>query len=236
MLLAIDASAAAQGIEWRAPAAPSDDDVARGRAAYGRGLEALDRDAPDAALIEFRLSYSLSGAAAALFNAAYALTRLGRYVEARAALDALDAAEVPAEVRASAEELSREVDASLASLRVVDIPDGAAVRIDGRPVDGAPILEEQVDPGAHEVRVLRPPSPPFRWQGSLVAGERRTIAVSFTTPPPIDATPGGDDGAGVAIGVIVACAALLAGGVILGVVLDEQAQLMGDAPHVIELP
>lgn len=233
----VASGARAQGIEWRVPDAPSAEDVALARGDYARGLEALEASDPTEALARFRASFARSGAAASLFNAAVALTRLERWVEARSALDVLAGLEPPETVRAPAAELSTDVDAHLARLTVLGVPARAAVVLDGRPIEldvGADRFEQPLDPGTHRLSVRAADAPPFTWSEALLPGERRVVTVELEGA----ATPvagGGDDVLAIVLGV--AAAVLVVGGAIVtGVVLDASAQLSADAPHVIRLP
>ncbi len=237
LLWLLAATASAQGIEWRAAEEPTEEDIAAGRDAYGRGLAALEAGDAAEALALFRASYARSGAAAALFNGAVALTRLERWAEARAALDALAAIEAPDAVRAPARELATEVDAHLASLRVVRIPVDARVVLDGRPIErppGATEHEERLDPGTHALSVRAPSRPPFHWNAELLPGERRVVTVEL---PGLEAPapPGDDPTLGIVLGV-VAAVLVIGGAIALGVALDDAAQLSPDAPHVVRLP
>lgn len=224
-----------QDIAWDAPEAPSEDDLAAARDAYVRGLEAMERGEHGEALAEFRLSYSRSGVPASLFNAALALSRLGRYVEAGAALDVLDERDPPEAVLASAAELRAEVDARIARLILVDVPAGADVTLDDRPIplaEGASELERPLDPGEHRAVVRVPQLAPFVWRGALLAGERRAVRVELE-----HVTPAADgDDAPLVAGLIAGAAALIAGVVLAAYFGDRAAQLTPTAPYVVRLP
>lgn len=235
LALFVPAPSRAQDIEWHAPEAPSDDDLAAARDAYARGLEAMERGDAAEALAEFRLSYARSGVLASLFNAALALSRLGRYVEAGAALAVLEERSPPDEVIASAAELRSEVHARIARLVLVDVPAEASVSIDDRPVavpEGASEVERAVDPGTHRVSVRSGALVPFTWSGPLLAGERREVRVELV---PRETSGGGDD-AGIIVGVVLGAAAVVAGVIIAAVLLDQDAQLEPTAPNVFRFP
>jgi pentatricopeptide repeat protein len=222
----------AQDIEWRAPETPTDSDLAAARDAYARGLAALEQgDAADA-LEEFRASYTRSGVLAALFNAAHALVRLGRYVEALAALDELDRRGTPPDVAASAEELRTDVRARIAHLTVLDVPPRATVTIDDRPIPVEATIEHAVDPGEHALRVSQEGRDPFVWRGALLAGERRSVRVDFAS------AGGGVDVGEVAliVGLTVGAAVLIAGIATGAVIADRDAQLAPSAPTVFRFP
>jgi hypothetical protein len=232
IVLSAPTASRAQHIAWQAPEAPSEDDVAAARDAYARGLEAMDRGEPGEALAEFRLSYTRSGVLASLFNAALALSRLGRYVEAGAALDVLEDREPPETVRASAAELRAEVDARIARLVLVDVPPGASVSLDDRPIplaDGTTEVERAVDPGDHRAVVRIAELAPYVWSGTLLAGERRAVRVELAP-----STARGDDVA-ILSGVIAGAAALIAGVVLAAYFGDQAAQLQPTAPYVVRL-
>src|SRR5688500_10023817 len=110
------------------------------RQAYETGLQAMEDGRWADALRAFERSYREFPAAAAMFNQGIVLRSLGRLREARDAFARVmaDHPEAPADVRADADEMGREVAARVAQLTVLDLPapsDELRLRFDGSPLD-----------------------------------------------------------------------------------------------------
>lgn len=110
----------------------------------------------DAALEEFARSYALSGSPAALFNMASTLRALGRFREARDAIDRLlEDPYLDEATRANAGELRAEVAANVSRVTLEGVPEGwARVHADGalRETTQSRPIQLDLDPGH---RVLR---------------------------------------------------------------------------------
>lgn len=211
------------------PASPSEAAVTEARRHFVEGITWAQRERWEAALESFRASYAESGSPVALFNLAGALRELGRPREAREAFDRLLAdPSLDDGLRARAEPLRLEVAAQVARVRIVGVPAGEArLRADGieRDTSVERPLELELDPGrralAVELLARR-----WDWAGTVEPGARLELSARFPDPPS-ESLPW------VVVGVGVA--AVLAA-VVVGVVVDRQAQLEPRTPWVIALP
>jgi PEGA domain/Tetratricopeptide repeat len=127
---------------------------------FDRGLELIEENAYDAAVVEFERAYELSPNHAALYNLGMAYIAAGRPVDAVAALSRyLDSARQtlpPGEVRLIEEELQRQrARIGLVSLTVE--PRGARVKVDSRDVGTAPLSTPiALATGSHTIEVTHP--------------------------------------------------------------------------------
>ena len=222
------------------PVNPSDAEVLEAREAFVRGTQFGAEDRFEEARREFLHSYALSGSPVALFNLASSLRSLDLHREAAEAFIRLLAnPDLDARIRSRAAPMYAQVVAHVTRLRLYGQLDRATLRIDG----GLPMpLAGQthtvvVDPGRHELVANRRASAPWTWSGSTEPGTSLDLLVDLD-PLTSSATgdePETDDTPWIAAGVCTIAAALLVG-VIVGVVLDAEAQLGPRTPFVIELP
>lgn len=194
--------------------------------AFDEGTRLADESRWADALPLFRRAYELTGVPTALFNVAYALRALGRYVEARAAFDELLTLRLEDADRTEASSLRDEVAGRIAvvELEGLDAPEGSyEIRLDGvvHDDDGARPLRIESDPGTHRVEVRREGRAPYDWSGTLGEGQTRTLTVLLPELP-------GSGGPGIVaepwlwivIGVVV-----VGGAITIGVVVDVESQL-----------
>ncbi|MGE0784143.1 MAG: tol-pal system YbgF family protein [Sandaracinaceae bacterium] len=217
------------------PRSPTDDEVARGRAAFVSGMAAAREREWELASERFLESYALSGSPVALFNAGTSLSSLGRHREATEALlrvvnePSFDQAARDA-ITTALEEAGRHV--AILSLHGVPV-DEVSVRLDGRPLrrGGDAVLTMVLDPG-HHVVVLEDEARRWEWRGDLAAGERvdRNAVLHATRDEHDDED---DSTVWIVLGVL---AGLGVGALIAGLAVDAAVQLDPRSPFVIELP
>lgn len=124
-----------------APPAPEDPTVLEARARYGEGVALVKQEQWSEALVKFERSAALRPHATTVFNIAACQRALGRYVLARASFEsALARAQAnPAELAPSltteAQGFVAELDGILVQLTLSVKPDGAALAVDGRPIE-----------------------------------------------------------------------------------------------------
>ncbi len=168
-----------------APRVADEAALAEARAQFVRGTQLADANRWTEALTAFERSYALSRLPAALFNAARALEELGRFRAAAAAYECAFETDLSEDQR-SIRDRYDETRARLSRLVVEGLPAREVeVEVDGLPIDDdARPLELVLDPGDHVLVATRPQLPPFRWEGTLAAGELRTLDVDFETLTP----------------------------------------------------
>lgn len=190
------------------PAEPTQAARDEAKALYVAGNRAVEQGRWADALSSFDRSYELSGAAAALFNAATTLRALGRHVDARDAFALLldRHKKLDPEIKKKAETMLAEERARVASLILAGLPamhPELRLLIDGNASadDGSRPLSLEIDPGRHSVNVEAARSKPFSWEGTLGDGEKKTVTVRMlpadpaatattTAPPPPPPPPG----------------------------------------------
>lgn len=204
---------------------PTPEEVAEARARYVSGNRAAQEGRWADAAVDFERAYALTGAPPALFNQAVALRGLGRYADARRALDLLLAQHRSALEGGMLQEALRirdEVAARTSTLELTGLRDDATydVRLDGEPLEdgGERPWQVETDPGVHHLTVQREGFETFTWDGRLVSGEVERVRVvqeptaGILTPPPADVAP--EEGGVMSSPVfwVVATAVVLAGG------------------------
>lgn len=222
------------------PARPPEADVLAAREAFLRGMEFAGERRFEDARREFVHSYALSGSPVALFNLASTLQSLGRHREAGEAFERLLAIrDLPGPMRAQAQPMYAEVVTRVARLRLHGELDGATLRVDrepARPLEGDAVTVV-LDPGAHELTAERHEEA-WRWSGTLEAGAMRDLLVNLTAAEDPGERPAGggvDDAVWIGIGAGAAALVVVAA-IVVGVVLDAEAQLDPRTPLVLELP
>lgn len=201
-----------------APAAAQDD----ARAEFTAGTEAAEEQRYADALDHFRRAYELSHNPVALYNEATTLRALGRYVEARSALELFlrDHFDAAADLRDSVTAMLDDVRLRIAHLtiRAPDVP-SIELRIDGDPRELSSDPYD-LDPGHHVVQAIAPEHRAFSSALDLSAGEARTIELALER----ESGGGGDAWIwGPVAGL--AGAALIAIAIGVGVALHDSAQL-----------
>jgi tetratricopeptide (TPR) repeat protein len=192
--------------------------------AFETGEAAAQEERWADAITAFQEAYELSGVPTALFNVAYALRALGRYVEARRAFDELFTLRVPEEIRAEAEGYRDEVVARIAHLRLNQLEEGVEyeLRLDGQIVDDELVRPAVVDcdPGSHRVEVRRAGYVAFEWSGTVGEGQTRELEVELAAMASSGGNVAEEPWFWIVIGVVV-----VGGAVAAGFIADDQAQL-----------
>jgi hypothetical protein len=163
----------------------------------------------------------------ALFNQGIALQSLGRHREARDVFARWMREHAGTSDDATRAEAARlfAMEASRVGTLELELPAEPAelsVRLDGRPVPvtARPLLLE-TDPGTHSVSVMADGHTTFTWDGRVTDGGREHVAVSLVR---IETGGSVADSPGFWVGMALLVGAI-AGGVVLGVYLQDDAQL-----------
>jgi hypothetical protein len=229
------------------------DETARARALFDEGVALFDGGRLDEAEVRFRASLEIRDSQSVRFNLASVLARRGRLLEAAELFAQVAAsAQVPAEVRADASGRIDELQPRLARLTLT-VPEsmrGATVRLDDRALSpeelGAPIA---TDPGVRSITVARGQTVLMQRSLRLGEGESRTLALAVASPSEAAGTvvsPNGSEGPVTSgdsepiwlyVVVGIAIAALIGGGIAIGVVADEGRYFSGNVgPGRITVP
>lgn len=228
LVLAFTASASAQERE--------------ARALFEEGVELYDRGRLAEAEDRFRRSLELRPASSVRYNLAAVLEDTGRLAEARELyLVVADDRRAPADVRRTSTEHASRLEQRLARLTVEITGDttDVVIRLDQRTLDGpGPHL---VDPGARVLAAERSGTIVFRRELALSEGREHTVTVLTEVPPvrsepdetPLEQPPASGDAAGewwlwTIVGVAVV--ALVVGGVLIGIAIDEGRYFTGNVP------
>lgn len=158
---------------------------------YDHALDLARQGLFAGALDEFNAAYATCPNFAVLYDIGQTQDRLGRPLEAIAALTRYlreGADHVPLSRREQAQAQIALLEAKLAELSVATDRPGAVVRVDGREVGVAPLFQpERLAAGAHSVSATAPDGARLTRQVTLAEGERRNLELSFG--PPALATP-----------------------------------------------
>ena len=151
----------------------------RARALFADGVEALDRNEPEAALMALRASLELRPRPIVVLNIAQALRAAGRTVEAIAAYEqylAFGAAEIPAERAATVRDTLTFLRRSLGQLTVRSDPDGALLRLDGRLAGTTPLSNPlSIAGGTHTIELEHGGYVAVRERVDVVPGRRLSL-------------------------------------------------------------
>jgi hypothetical protein len=163
----------------------------------------------------------------ALFNQGIALQSLARHRESRDVFARWMREHAATSDDATRAEAARLFATEAARVGTIEIalpaePAELEVRVDGRltPVTARPLLVE-IDPGAHAITVTAAGHTTFTWDGRVTDGQRERVEVSLVR---IETGGSVADSPGFWIGMVVLVGAI-AGGVALGVWLQDDAQL-----------
>lgn len=203
------------------------------RAVYNEGAQAAEEERWADAIGLFEQSYALSGRASALYSIGYTSRNVGRFIDARDALDQLlQQEDVEDALRDQAIVLRHEVQGKIALLSLIGLEeyDDPSIRLDGAPAEdrGDRPLELELDPGEHRVRVESPGYSEFTWAGRLGQGDHMRLEVQMeeVSDSIFDS---------VWFWVAVGAGVLLAGGIVAAVVAQNAAQLQPRTEFHIEL-
>lgn len=155
------------------------------RTLFQSGLEAASEERWADALELFRRSRAIVERPSVLYNEAQVLVHLGRFVEARSALRAFEAASSAssAEERTRVErarELMREIEAQIATLVVRVDPASAIVEVDGAASAlSGPVRTLELDPGRHAITVRAQGRDARSFTVALLSGTRSAETVTL---------------------------------------------------------
>lgn len=193
-LLGLLVAAAAWAFVGVRPAAADNDTPAtaareaEARVRFAEGLKHLDNGVWPAAAEAFARTLQLRASPEVRFNLASALYEMGRLREALAQIDAISSeSKLRKPVRQSADLMRQRILPRLGHIAVqAAAEDIASVSVDGVLCEG-PIwqLGIPVDPGSHDVEVVRKLALPYRAQVRLQAGE--TVRLALLPQPPMAA-------------------------------------------------
>ncbi len=227
--LVLPSAALAQG---RIECTRSSSAEAEAQALFRAGVAATNQERWSDAVGSLQRAYELSCHAPALFNLGASLRALGRHREARDALSQLlsDHPDLPSNVSSIARSFLAEERARVAMIELVDLsPDlRPDVSFDGRSItdDGSRPLRLETDAGTHSLQLRIDEHQPFLWNGELTDGQVERINVFFE-PITVIAESGFEWG-WIVLGV--AAAAVVAGAIAAGVLLQDDAQLRPYSP------
>lgn len=181
---AADASAATTDA---AGEAPSPEALAEARRRFDRGIELYTDGDFALALIEFNRAYQLVSNYRVLYNIGQVNLQLGRYADARRALERYmreGAGEIPENRALSVQRDLAMLEQRTAFLNVtVNVP-GAEILLDEVLVGTAPLEEALlVDAGVHRVTARRPGYSPRSQQVTLAGADESTLALSLDLLP-----------------------------------------------------
>ena len=215
----------AQDAPTTSPTAPTQDRATRDAVeAFETGTRAAEEARWSDALPAFERAYALSHSDIALFNIAYVLRALGRFVEAhRAFSEVIERSGGTGEWLDEARSYRNEVLGRIARVRVdgLDPASRYSLLLDGtaRDDDGSRPLELSLDPGDHGLSVRLDGFLPFDWSGHLAEGATERVSVT------LEPIPRGGTVADEAWFWILMSAIVVGGGIAIGFVVDDAVQL-----------
>ncbi len=242
-------------------------EVALARSQFTEGVTAAREHRWEDALASFTRSYALSPRPVTLFNLAGAHAELGHLVEATEGYRRFLGSAEPRDAERFGAQARTALDALQPRLAHLTVTVEALQGDDGLTLDGADLnpstlgLAMDVNPGTHTVDVTRAGASVAHEEVTLAEGAQRSVvldaaaavpAVASVAAPPTEAAPsyrmtvsddaseGPHDDTALIVGLVVGAVALVAGGVVLGVVLGspgEPASFQGTLmPGSIVLP
>lgn len=155
------------------------------RTLFQSGLDAASEERWADALELFRRSRAIVERPSVLYNEAQVLVHLGRFVEARSALRAFEAASTAttAEERTRIERaraLTAEIDAQIATLVVRVDPADASIEVDGETSAlSGPVRTLELDPGRHAITVRAEGRDARSFTVALLSGTRSAETVTL---------------------------------------------------------
>jgi hypothetical protein len=140
-----------------------------------------------AALERFRSAYELYPSPKILINLGTTLRQLGRNVEAAETYEAyVRHPEADPERRASIERIIRDVDVGLGHLRVEVKPEGATVRLDGKPLPEERLgVAFRIEPGEHTIVAEKPGMPAVIEAVRIERGQEKLVRLLVTPTKPV---------------------------------------------------
>lgn len=207
------------------------EDENRARELYSTGANAVENGDAERGLEMFERSFELSGAYLPLYGIAVVLAELTRFDEAYdAAVQLLARDDLPADLRRNAVLLRDRCAREVALLQVRDLPEpGGELRLElngiSHPDSGMRPLTLALLPGTHDVGA-RWPGNDFFWDGDLRAGQRVSISALEESDPFYSTTW---------FWVVTGTAVAVVAGIIVGVVLHNNAQLDPSTENVLAI-
>jgi len=178
---AVDAGAGAPAPP--APAGAAADKKAEARVHFDLGIEHVDLEEWQAALVEFLAARQLFPSKTITKNVALCLRKVGRYAESLDMYESYlrDYADlVPAE-RAIAEREIVQLRASVGTIDIRDAPDGASITIDGVEQGKTPLSAPlRLSAGSHAIRVVKDGFLPFEVRTDLVGRQTAILRAQLT--------------------------------------------------------
>lgn len=165
---------------------PAPDRALRAEASrhFKAGIAQLNEGNPNAALAEFEAAYALVPAPGLHYNIGLAQKALFRYPEAIAAFERFLAdPKISGERRRDAEALIADMRAQIVEVMLLELPEGARVVLDGRPIGEAPLGPVPMVTGRHIVEVTADGYTPVRRELSIAAGMEPEILIPMPAAP-----------------------------------------------------
>ncbi len=158
-------------------APPTDQNKDEARSHFELGLSHFDREEWGAALVEFLKSHELFPSKGNTKNAAICLRKVGRFDEALDLFEKLvrDFPDLSPTDRELAQKEITDLQASVATIAIVDAPDGATISIDAVERGKAPLKPTRLAAGSHSVRVTMEGLLPFEAKVDLAGRQAVTL-------------------------------------------------------------
>ncbi|MGO9291949.1 MAG: PEGA domain-containing protein [Polyangia bacterium] len=181
-----------------APQAARADTKEEARKHYDRAIELVDDGQLEGAIVEFQRSYDLTHHFAVLYNIGQVFVSLARPVEA---VDVYErylvggGKSIPAARRAEVEQEIARQKARIATLEIRGLPEGAAVRLDGKEIGKAPIAAPvRVGVGTHAIAASAEGYDPAEIEVTVAGEDQRVVELVLAkhvveTPPPPAVAP-----------------------------------------------
>jgi len=180
-----------------APQAAQANEKEEARKHYDRAIELVDDNQLEGAIVEFQRSYDLTHHFAVLYNIGQVFVSLAKPVEA---VDAYErylmggANKIPAARRAEVEQEIARQKVRIATLEIRGLPEGAAVRVDGKEIGKAPLAAPlRVGVGTHTIAASAEGYDPADTEVTVAGEDQRVVDLVLTKhvvePPPPPVAP-----------------------------------------------
>jgi len=164
---------------------------------YDRAIELVDDGQLEGAIVEFQRSYDLTHHFAVLYNIGQVFVSLAKPVEAVDAYErylAGGANKIPAARRAEVEQEIARQKARIATLEIRGLPEGAAIRVDGKEIGKAPLAAPvRVGVGTHAIAASAEGYDPADTEVTVAGEDQRVVdlvlAKHVVEPPPPPVVP-----------------------------------------------
>jgi hypothetical protein len=180
-----------------APQAAQANEKEEARKHYDRAIELVDDGQLEGAIVEFQRSYDLTHHFAVLYNIGQVFVSLAKPVEAVDAYErylADGAKKIPAVRRTEVEQEIARQKARIATLEIRGLPEGAAVRLDGKEIGKAPLAAPaRVGVGTHAIAASAEGYDPTATEVTVAGEDQRVVdlvlAKHVVEPPPPPVAP-----------------------------------------------